>query len=308
MTSKLDLVIRSRERDLGGFHVRRLLPYATRRMVGPFIFFDHMGPAEFAPGEGMDVRPHPHIGLATVTYLFEGKIHHRDSLGSSQLIEPGAINWMTAGRGIVHSERTPDELRARGARMNGIQCWVALPEEHEETAPGFSHHAAETLPEFEDGGARLKLLVGRVFGRTSPVLAHSDLFYVDVEMRKGQRLVLPAEGREAGVYVVEGRVSIEGTDLESFSMAIAKVGEDIAIEAVSDCRIMFFGGSNVGPRHIWWNMVSSSRERIDQAKKDWALGPRTESPRFQPIPEDQGEFIPLPGGLEDTPEPKGTIM
>jgi redox-sensitive bicupin YhaK (pirin superfamily) len=308
MSSKFDLVIRSRERDLGGFHVRRLLPYATHRMVGPFIFFDHMGPATFAPGEGMDVRPHPHIGLATVTYLFEGKIHHRDSLGSSQFIEPGAVNWMTAGRGIVHSERTPDELRASGVRMNGIQCWVALPEEYEETTPAFSHHGAETLPEFEEDGARLKLLVGRAFGRSSPVPAHSDLFYVDVRMPKGGRLSLPTEGREAGIYLVDGRVSVGGTELESCSMGIVGTDNDLTVEATADCRLMFFGGSPVGPRHIWWNLVSSSKERIEEAKKDWALGPRRESPRFQPIPEDQGEFIALPEPAKDTPEPKGTIM
>jgi redox-sensitive bicupin YhaK (pirin superfamily) len=306
--SSLELVIHARERDLGGFHVRRILPYATHRMVGPFIFFDHMGPATFAPGEGMDVRPHPHIGLATVTYLFDGKIHHRDSLGSSQLIEPGAINWMTAGRGIVHSERTPPDLRQTGCQMNGIQCWVALPEEHEETDPNFSHHPASTLPNFEIDGIKMKLLVGSAFGRKSPAPVHSDLFYVEVKMPKGSRMTFPAEGRESALYVVDGDIRIEQQALQACAMAIAKDENDLSVEAMSDSHLLFLGGKPVGTRHIFWNLVSSSPERIENAKREWAQGPQADGPNFKTIPGDDKEFIPLPAEPPTSVNPKGTIM
>jgi redox-sensitive bicupin YhaK (pirin superfamily) len=291
---KAKLIIRSREKDLGGFSVRRVLPYVTHRMVGPFIFFDHMGPAEFSAGTGMSVRPHPHIHLATVTYLFEGKIHHRDSLGSDQLIEPGAINWMTAGRGIVHSERTPEELKARGGRLNGIQCWVALPKEAEESAPSFVHHSSASLPEFALDGVRLKLLLGTAFGMQSPVAVHSDLFYLDVSMPAGTQLVLPGDGREWAVYLVSGSVNVGGVDLEPCSMAIAEVGEDLFVEARQQARLMVLGGHPIGKRFIYWNFVSSSEANIEAAKSDWARGPGAPNSRFAKVPGDDQEFIPLP--------------
>ncbi|MGZ5280448.1 MAG: pirin family protein, partial [Pseudobdellovibrionaceae bacterium] len=225
------MIIKAREKDLGGFSVRRILPYATHRMVGPFIFFDHMGPAEFAPGEGMDVRPHPHINLATVTYLFEGKIRHRDSLGSDQLIEPGAINWMTAGRGIVHSERTPDDVRTAGGRMNGIQCWVALPEEFEEVNPSFHHHPARTLPEFTKDDVSFKLLLGKAFGHESPVRIHSKLFYIDVRIPKGSQFTLPHENQEAALYLIEGQLKAK-EQIEPTTMLVREKGESLTVEAL----------------------------------------------------------------------------
>lgn len=290
---KISLIIPSREKDLGGFSVRRILPYASRRMVGPFIFFDHMGPAEFAPGEGMTVRPHPHIHLATVTYLFEGKIHHRDSLGSDQLIEPGAINWMTAGHGIVHSERTPETLKASGSHLNGIQCWVALPEEFEESQPSFQHHPSEGLPEFEIDGIRLKLLLGSAFNHRSPVKTHSDLFYLDVFFPKGSQLELPCDGREGAVYLVSGKVAIGGVTLDPYSMAVGQVGEPLRVKADEDSRCMLLGGKAIGERFIYWNFVSSSKGSLEIAKAAWAKGPGNTS-RFPVVPGDEQEFIPLP--------------
>lgn len=301
--SKVELIIAPREKDLGGFHVRRILPYAKHRMVGPFVFFDHMGPATFASGEGMDVRPHPHIGLSTVTYLFEGKIRHRDSLGSDQIIEPGAINWMTAGRGIVHSERSPDDFRRSGGRMNGIQVWVALPEEHEDTEPGFFHHPADTLPEFDIEGVNLKLLLGSAFGYQSPVKTHSELFYLDVKLPQGSRLSFPAHG-EAAVYLAEGRVNLEGQALSPFSMAVIRKCETLAIEAAEASRVILLGGQPVGERFIYWNLVSSKKEKLEEAKKDWAGGPRPGA-RFGEIPGDNQEFIPLP---QEPGTPRGTVM
>ncbi len=301
------MIITARERDLGGFSVRRILPYATHRMVGPFIFFDHMGPAQFAPGEAMDVRPHPHINLATVTYLFEGKIRHRDSLGSDQLIEPGAINWMTAGRGIVHSERTPDDVRKTGGRMNGIQCWVALPTEHEETNPSFHHHPASTLPEFSVDGVTCKLLLGKAFGHESPVRVHSKLFYLDVRMPKGTKLTLPHDHHEAALYLVEGRLRA-GEDIEAMSMRVREEGETLTVEALQDSKLMILGGEALGKRYIFWNFVSSSEERLEQAKADWRQGPRGAGSRFPQIPGDHNEYIPLPEEPPKKPNPSGTIM
>lgn len=292
--SKIELIVTSRDRDLGGFSVRRLLPYATHRMVGPFIFFDHMGPAVFKPGDGMSVRPHPHINLATVTYLFEGVVHHRDSLGSDQKIEPGAVNWMTAGRGIVHSERTPEDVLSLGSRMNGIQLWVALPAEFEEIAPSFHHHPKTTLPEFQASGVEIKLLLGKALGHESPVKLHSRLFYLEAHFPKKSRLTIPAENQELAAYVVQGRLSIDGQIIEKHSMVIAKPGEDLEIEALENSHVMILGGESVGPRSIFWNFVSSDPQRLEQAKREWAPGPRKESPRFQPIPGDDQEFIPLP--------------
>ncbi|RYZ71709.1 MAG: pirin family protein [Proteobacteria bacterium] len=293
-TSKLDLVIPPREKDLGGFTVSRILPFASHRMVGPFIFFDHMGPAQFGPGSGMDVRPHPHIGLATVTYLFEGSIHHRDSLGSDQLIKPGDINWMTAGSGIVHSERTPDDVREIGGRMNGLQCWVALPELHEDVAPSFHHYPAKQLPAFKIGNSAIKLLVGKSLGHTSPVVTHSDLFYLEVQIPKGEKFSFEAEGREAAAYLVTGNCKVDEEQIAVGSMAVAKPGEDLHIEATEDSCIMILGGSPVGERFIFWNFVSSSKEKLDRAKAAWVQGPSVNSPHFRPVPGDSKDYIPLP--------------
>jgi redox-sensitive bicupin YhaK (pirin superfamily) len=262
-------------------------------MVGPFIFFDHMGPADFAAGNGINVRPHPHIHLSTVTYLFEGKIHHRDSLGSDQMIEPGAINWMTAGHGIVHSERTPEELKKTGGRLNGIQCWVALPEKFQEIKPSFNHHASDTLPEFEIDGVKLKLLLGSAFGRSSPVQVHSDLFYLDVLLPKGGSLHLPCDGREGAVYLVSGKVDVAEITLEPYTMAVGQVGESLTVNAQEASRLMLLGGKNIGERYIYWNFVSSSKEAIESAKQTWAQGPGN-SQRFPKVFGDDQEFIPLP--------------
>ncbi len=303
--NKVELVISPREKDLGGFTVRRILPFAKHRMVGPFIFFDHMGPATFPPTQGMDVRPHPHIGLATVTYLFEGKIRHRDSLGSDQFIEPGAINWMTAGQGIVHSERSPDDLRRTGFKINGIQLWVALPLEFEDVAPSFIHHPKNSLPEFKVDDVEIKLLLGTILNRQSPVKIHSDLFYLEAKIPAGQKFELPVSGREAAVYVVEGSIKMNEQSIGAYSMAVFEKGSDPLIEAAENSKVMFLGGSAVGERHIFWNFVSSSKEKIERAKKEWAPGPRQGSQFFKPIPGDDQEFIPLP---EEKVNPPGTIM
>ncbi len=290
--SKIELVIKGREKDLGGFSVRRVLPFASHRMVGPFIFFDHMGPADFQPQDAMEVRPHPHIGLATVTYLFEGKIRHRDSLGSDQLIEPGAINWMTAGRGIVHSERTPDDLKNKARRLNGIQCWVALPLAHEQAEPSFIHYPASAIPEFNIGYVKLRLLIGTILTRHSPVKTHSDLFYIEARMPAGSTLDLPVNGREAAAYVVDGEVEIAGQTLQPFSMAVVKTGDDLSVRATQDSRLMILGGKSVGERYMFWNFVASSQEKLEAAKKEWAKGPGLGG--FPRVPGDEQEFTPLP--------------
>jgi redox-sensitive bicupin YhaK (pirin superfamily) len=302
--NNIEIVIAPREKDLGGFSVRRILPYATHRMVGPFIFFDHMGPAEFLPGTGMDVRPHPHIGLATVTYLFEGKIRHRDSLGSDLVIEPGAINWMTAGKGIVHSERTPDDVRNSGGKVNGIQIWVALPNEHEDTHPTFVHHPAHSLPVFDMNGIKGKVLLGSAFGHQSPVQTHSPLFYVELLMPKGSQITFPAHG-EAAAYVAEGSVRVDDQQVDLHAMAVIKKCHNLEIEALEDSRILIIGGEPVGERFIFWNFVASSKEKLEKAKRDWTNGPG--EGLFTHIPDDNQEFIPLPvetGNLN----PKGTAM
>lgn len=289
------MIIPARTKDLGGFFVHRVLPHAKHRMVGPFIFFDHMGPAEIPPGKGMNVRPHPHINLATVTYLFEGKIQHRDSLGSNQMIEPGAVNWMTAGRGIVHSERTPKDLLNKAHRMNGIQLWVALPQSEEERSPSFSHHPKSTLPEFRIGEVQLKLLLGRAFAQQSPVPILSELFYLEANMPRGTALQLPVNNLQAAAYVVQGRIqNTAGLHVEPLSMLVHENGQDFEIKALEDSHVMLLGGAPVGPRQIYWNFVSSSKERIEEAKKLWQNGPSLGSSRFLPIPSDQDEFIPLP--------------
>jgi redox-sensitive bicupin YhaK (pirin superfamily) len=283
------MIIEGRARDLGGFTVRRVLPAMGRRLVGPFIFFDHMGPMQLGPGEGMDVRPHPHIGLATVTYLFEGELVHRDSLGSHQTIRPGEINWMTAGRGIVHSERTSAELRRTGFRMDGLQLWVALPRSHEEAEPEFHHHGADTLPVIEQAGMSIRVLIGTAYGLSSPVRTFSPMFYVDASLPAGCQLSLPKEYEERAAYVVEGAISCGSERAEHGSMLVVEAGDDVAVRAEADSRIVLVGGAPIdGERHIWWNFVSSSKERIEQAKLDW------KEARFPKVPGDEIEFTPLP--------------
>jgi len=285
----LELVIVPRTRDLGdGFAVRRALPHGRRQMVGPFLFFDHFGPVQFIAGQGMDVRPHPHIGLATVTYLFDGSIMHRDSEGHIQEIRPGAMNLMTAGRGIAHSERTPDVERASGQKMLGLQSWVALPAGHEEIAPSFQHYDATRLPTVQDNGIRARVIAGSAFGASSPVETVSDWFYVEVNLDAGMSAPLDADHEERAIYVVDGEVEIAGERYEGPRLLIFRPGDRITVKAARPTRMMFLGGTALeGPRYIWWNFVSSSRERIEQAKQDWKTG------RFAHVPEET-EFIPLP--------------
>jgi len=288
-TPAVELAIDGRARDLGGFQVRRILPAVERRLVGPFIFFDHMGPAHFEPGHGIDVRPHPHIGLATVTYLFEGEIDHKDSLGSDQPIVPGDINWMTAGRGIVHSERTRPAVRAEGPRLDGLQLWIALPTAHEEAEPEFHHHPAASLPEIVRDGARIRVLAGSAYGELSPVHTYSPLFYVDVALPAGRTLQVPREHAERALYVVQGAVDCGAERAVPGRMLVLSPGVDVTLRAEVDARLVLVGGAPLdGPRHIFWNFVSSSRERIEQAKDQWR------ERRFPGVPGDEAEFIPLP--------------
>jgi redox-sensitive bicupin YhaK (pirin superfamily) len=284
----LETVIVPRPRDIGGFEVRRLLPSAERRSVGPFVFFDQMGPAELAPGAGIDVRPHPHIGLATVTYLFAGSIVHRDSLGSVQTIEPGAVNWMTAGRGIVHSERSDSELRKQRQKLYGIQIWVALPKRHEETDPDFTHYGAASLPVIEGDGKTVRVIAGSLFGKTAPVKTFSTLFYADATLQPGGSLVLDNRHAERAIYLLEGTLEISGQQFESGRLLVFSSSDSILVKATSAARLLLLGGEPLdGPRYLWWNFVASSRGRIEQAKADWKAG------RFAPVPGDD-EFIPLP--------------
>ena len=286
--SALESVVVPRPRDIGGFEVRRALPSAERRNVGPFVFFDQMGPAELAPGSGIDVRPHPHIGLATVTYLLEGRIVHRDSLGSVQSIEPGAVNWMTAGCGIVHSERSDSALRKARQKLYGIQIWVALPKEYEEMDPGFTHYGAEVLPQLDGEGKTVRVIAGSLFGKTSPVKTLSKLFYADAVLASEASFLINNEYEERGIYLLEGNVEIHGQTFEPGRLLVFASGEEITIKAISAARLVLFGGEPLdSPRHVWWNFVSSSRERIERAKADWKSG------RFARVPGD-AEFIPLP--------------
>jgi redox-sensitive bicupin YhaK (pirin superfamily) len=281
-------ILKPHTKDLGGFQVRRLLPAFPQKMIGPFIFFDHMGPAQFRPSEGVDVRPHPHIGLATVTYLFEGALMHRDSLGTVQRIEPGDVNWMTAGSGIVHSERTPAEDRASGARLHGIQTWVALPLKDEQTAPSFAHLPRASLPAVAETGADMHVIAGTAFGERAPTPVFSDTLYVAVALAAGGRIGVPAEHEERGVYVVSGDVTVAGTAVAPFSGAVLPFGETVEIRAISPARLMLFGGQRMdADRHIWWNFVASSRELMEAAKQRWR------DMQFPPVP-DETEFIPLP--------------
>jgi redox-sensitive bicupin YhaK (pirin superfamily) len=289
--SIVETVIDTRARDLvDGFKVRRALPSRKRRMVGPFIFLDQMGPELLREGRGLDVAPHPHIGLATVTYLFSGELLHRDSLGSVQPIRPGEVNWMTAGRGIAHSERTPQEMRAVGSDLFGIQSWVALPAQYEETEPTFAHHGANELPVIEDRGKRVRLICGSLYGASSPVRLLSDMFYAEVILEGDARLQVPTDYEERAAYLVEGSIATDRETFHAGQLIVFKPGSEIILStpASGQARLMLLGGEPLeGRRHIWWNFVSSSPERIEQAKDDWKSG------RFSPVI-DETEFIPLP--------------
>jgi redox-sensitive bicupin YhaK (pirin superfamily) len=283
--------ITGKAHDLGdGFFVTRLLPQIARRSIGPFVFFDYFGPVDFAPGKGVDVRPHPHIGLATVTYLFEGSQVHRDTLGSVQEIKPGDVNWMTAGRGIAHSERTGMEVRAQGHRMHGIQSWVGLPQADEEAPPAFHHFGVAELPEHEEGGVTLRLIAGSAFGLTSPVKVFSPIFYADARFAPGGALHYSAEHEERALFVIEGEIQTGGIEVHGPGAMLAlEKDEEVTLYAAAPARVMLLGGARLdGERHIWWNFVSSSKDRIERAKQEWRDG------KFGLIPGDDKEFIPLP--------------
>ncbi len=296
MSQNLELVIDPKEHDLGGFSVRRVLPVPQKRMVGPFIFFDHIGPATFPPGKGIDVRPHPHIGLATVTYLFEGEIVHRDNLGIEQAIRPGDVNWMTAGRGIVHSERTGAEERARPSGLHGIQTWLALPKTDEGIAPSFAHHAASSLPEFNEGHATLRLIAGTAFGHTAPANVYSPLFYLDTRLPEGGQFTLPPEHEERAVYVAIGSADIDGQTFTPGKMVVLKSGATVSIKAREQSRLMICGGAPMdGSRHMWWNLVASDAALIEQAKRDWvASAEKGWQGTVFTLPPGESEHIPLP--------------
>lgn len=285
--------IEGKQRDLGdGFMVKRMLPNLKARHVGPFVFFDHFGPASFHEDAGLDIRPHPHIGLATVSWLFEGALRHRDSLGSMVDIHPGDVNWMTAGRGIVHSERTPPDERHHGQDIHGVQVWVGLPKAHEETAPAFHHHGKASLPTVAVDGGSLVVVVGTAYGIESPVKVFAPMFFVEARLRKGARLPMPEEHAESGVYVVEGRAKLGGLELGPKDMAVAFDGERPVLDVEEDALVMLFGGAPLdGERHMWWNFVASSPELIERAKADWR-GENHE--RFPQVPGDENERIPLP--------------
>lgn len=287
----IETLIVPRAVDLGEMTVRRALPSIQRQMVGPFIFFDQMGPAEFLTDQGIDVRPHPHINLATVTYLFEGQIRHRDSLGTDIAIEPGAVNWMKAGRGIVHSERTAPARRQTGQRLFGIQTWVALPTAAEESDPGFTHVGRDALPEIDADGARVRLICGTAFGATAPTPTASETLYADVVLPAGKRLPVEPSHEERALYTIAGEIAVAGDRFAPGQLLIFRPGDPIHVTAHSDARFMLFGGEPMeGPRYIWWNFVSSRLDRIEQAKEEWRRG------RFSTVPGDEAEFIPLPEG------------
>ena len=285
----INMVITPEVVDLGEMEVRRALPSTKRQMIGPFIFFDQMGPAAFSPGEGIDVRPHPHINLATLTYLFEGEILHRDSLGTEQAIEPGAVNWMKTARGMVHSERTRPALKKTGQKLHGIQTWMALPKDAEEDEPDFTHLEVGKLPVYEVNGVWMRLIAGCAFGLESPLRTASETFYADVKLEAGKVAELDFVAEERGLYTVEGTIEVGGEQFEPGLLLVLKDGDGVPVTAASDARFMLLGGASMGePRYIWWNFVSSSLERIEQAKQDWSEG------RFDTVPGDGEEFIPLP--------------
>lgn len=283
----IELIIEPRDRDLGGFSVRRVLPTIGRKAVGPWVFFDHMGPAAFPAGEGINVRPHPHINLATVSYLFEGEILHRDSIGSIQAIRPGDINLMVAGRGIVHSERERTEVTARARRLHGLQLWLALPEDEEEVEPAFHHYTGAEIPAVEEGGVPIRVMMGSAYGVTSPVKVFAETLYIEAHLQPGQAVTLP-EAEERAVYVAEGSLSVQGSTIPAHSMAVFSPEEVVIVEAAAESRIAIVGGEPLGRRYMEWNFVSSRRSRIEQAKDDWKAG------RFPKVPGDEDEFIPLP--------------
>jgi len=291
----IKMVITPRTRDLGGFTVGRVLPFAKQRMVGPFIFFDEIGPAEFLPDEGIDVRPHPHIGLATVTYLFEGAIRHRDNLGFDQLIQVGDVNWMIAGSGMVHSECTDDETRRHGQKMHGIQSWVALPEEHQETAPAFHHYPKETLPRISRNSADYRLIIGTAFGQSSPVATFSPCFYLGVETAANSEIILPDEHEDRALYLLSGEIEIDGQPIQSQTMIVFREDTTPVITTQSSTKLMLLGVTPLGKRHIWWNFVSTSEERIEHAKKDWATSSEKnfEGSVFT-LPPEETDAIPIP--------------
>lgn len=291
----IDTVIVPRARDIGGFEVRRALPAPRRQMVGPFIFFDQVGPAEFVTGQGIDVRPHPHIGLATVTFLYRGEFQHRDSLGTDQMIYPGEVNWMIAGQGVTHSERTSEETRQQPSSLFGIQTWVALPDHAEDMPPAFEHHRESSLPVLEAEGLKVRLIIGHAWGERAPTKTFSEMFYADVQMSARARIPLPDDHEDRGVYVVAGSIFVAGQQFQQGQMMVFRPGDAITLEAGdSGARVMALGGETLnGPRYIWWNFVASSQERIDEAREEWSKAD-WESGRFKLPPGDDKETIPLP--------------
>ena len=291
----IETLIIPRARDLGDFEVRRALPAPKRQMVGPFIFFDQMGPAEFVTGQGIDIRPHPHIGLSTVTYLYKGKFHHRDSLGTDQWIEPGAVNLMTAGHGVTHSERVDEDMLANPYSLFGIQTWIALPKDKEDVPADFVHAPKATLPMLEGEGKKLRLILGDAYGEKAPVETPSEMFYLDAALEAGAKLPMPDNHEDRGAYIVEGSVTIGGDEFLPGQMMVFRPGDRVSMTAgPAGARVMLLGGATLeGPRHIWWNFVASSKERIEEAKEAWRKGD-WEHGRFQLPPTDNAEFIPLP--------------
>ncbi len=285
----VEMVILPRTGDIGGFEVHRALPSKKKRMIGPFVFWDEMGPGEFLEGKGLDVRPHPHIGLSTVSYLFDGTMHHKDSLGTDMIIQPGDVNLMTAGRGIVHSERSSDEARAGRSSLFGIQSWLALPKDREEIAPAFRHFGKAELPTLEDEGKRIRQIMGSGFGMHSPVWQDWETFYADVRFDEGASLPVPKDVEERGIFIVSGSIDIAGETFEPMQMISLKSGSEVTVKALADTHLMLMGGAAMdGPRYIWWNFVSHSKDRIEEAAADWQAG------EFPVVPGDEEEFIPLP--------------
>lgn len=291
----IETTIVPRARDIGDFEVRRALPSTQRKMVGPFVFFDQMGPAEFLTGQGIDVRPHPHIGLATVTYLYQGEFQHRDSLGTNQMIYPGEVNWMIAGNGVTHSERTSAATRQGASNLFGIQTWVALPEAHEEMNAAFEHHSEAALPFLEGEGKQVRLILGTAWGERAPVATFSEMFYADVILAPGAAIPLPDNHEDRGAYITQGSIEVAGDSFEAGQMMVFRPGDALSLKAgAQGARLMLLGGETLnGPRHIWWNFVASSQDKIEAAKVAWAAGDWTHG-RFQLPPDDDDEFIPLP--------------
>ena len=295
-TDAIETLIIPRSRDLGGFEVRRALPAPQRQMVGSFIFFDQAGPAEFLTGQGIDVRPHPHIGLGTVTYLFRGDFHHRDSTGADQLIRPGELNWMVAGRGVTHSERTSATARSGPNSLFGIQTWLALPDSHEDMAPTFEHHGRDALPLLEDGGVSVRLILGSAYGSSAPATMLSESFYADVKLEPGCRLPMPDNHEDRGIYILDGSILVAGREYEPQQMMVFRPGDSITVAAGErGARLMILGGATLpGPRYVWWNFVASSKERIEEAKAEWRAANWGKG-RFDLPVDDRDEHIPLPG-------------